>query len=68
MWLIVQMRSMLITKLSLGEQLDRIQSLIKTKHDNDVIDHVGLVYAKIEIKLSKPIWTSVVYDENQIRP
>ena len=27
-------------------------SMIKTRHDDDVIDHVGLLYAKKEIKLS----------------
>ena len=38
---------------------------MKTRQDNDVTDHIGLVYAKIKTKLSRPISPGVVYDENQ---
>ena len=38
----------------------------KVKLDNDVTDHIGLVYTKIETKLWAPIWLDEVYDENQI--
>ena len=43
------------TKLSCCDWLDRVRSLIKTRQDNDVIDHMGLDYAKTEIELSGPI-------------
>ena len=38
---------------------------MKTRQDNDVTDHIGLLYAKIESELSGPISPGVVYDENQ---
>ena len=33
--------------------------MTKIRYDNDVIDHIGLVYSKIETKLLGPIWLSV---------
>lgn len=41
-----------------------VQSLIKTRQDNYVIDCTSLVYAKIETELSGPIKLCVVYFEN----
>lgn len=38
--------------------------MTKTKQDNDVIDCIGLVYAKTKIERSGLIWTTVLYDEN----
>ena len=35
--------------------------------DNNVIDHIGLVYIEIETELSRAIWLGAVYDENQIK-
>ena len=35
--------------------------MTKTKQDNDVIDHKGTVYIKIETKLSWSIRQDVVY-------
>ena len=37
--------------------------MMKTSHDNDVTNRIGLVYAKNNIELSGPIEPSVVYDE-----
>ena len=37
---------------------------MKTKQENDVIDHIGAVYAKNETGLSLLIEPSVIYDEN----
>lgn len=31
-----------------------------------MIDRIGLVYVEIETELSRHIWLSVVYDENQM--
>ena len=42
-------------KIELVWLSDQVRSLTKTKHKNDVIDHIGMVYAKIEIELSGPI-------------
>lgn len=44
--------------------LDQVSCVTKAKYDNNVIDHIGLVYAEIEIELSRPIWLGVGYDEN----
>ena len=44
-----------------------VQSVMKTKYDNDMTDRIGAVYAKNGIKLSWPIQPSVVYDENQTK-
>lgn len=32
-----------------------------------MVDSIGLVYVKTETELFKPIWSSVVCDENQTR-
>lgn len=40
------------TILNCQDQLDRVQSVTKTKQDNEVTDHIGVVYAKNETKLS----------------
>ena len=36
------------------DQLDWVQSVMKTKDNNNVTDHISLVYAKIETELSRP--------------
>ena len=63
MWLIVQMRSMLKTKLSCRNLTNHIQSMMKTEQDNDVTNHIGLVYVETKTKLSGPIWLGAVSDE-----
>ena len=60
------MQSMPKMKLSCHDQLDQVQFMTKIRKDNDVFDHIGLVYVEIEIELSRPIWQGVVYDENKI--
>lgn len=37
----------------------------KTKQENDMADHIGLVYVEIETQLSIPMWLGAIYDENQ---
>ena len=39
----------------------------KSREDNDRNDRIGLVYIKIEIELSRPMWLGAICDENQIR-
>ena len=39
----------------------------KIRQGNNLTDRIGLVYVKIEIELSKPIWPGAIFDENQIR-
>ena len=40
---------------------------MKTRQDNNVIDHIGLVYVEIDIELWWPIWSGVVKEENQTK-
>ena len=52
------------TKLNCHDQSDRVRYMMKTSKDNDVTEHIGLVYTKTEIELSRIIWSGVVCDEN----
>ena len=63
-WLIIQMQSTLKMKLSCHDWSDWVWSVTKTRQDNDMTNHVGLLYTKIKIELLGPIWSGVVYDEN----
>ena len=38
--------------------------MTKTKQDNDVTDHIGLVYIENDIELSRTIGSSAISDEN----
>ena len=40
---------------------------MKTKHGNDMTDHIGMVYAENDIELSWLIRLGAVYDENQTK-
>lgn len=53
-------------KLSKCDRLHRVYYVTKARQDNNVTNHIDLVYAEIEIELSRPIWPSVVCDENHI--
>lgn len=63
-WSIVYVWYMLKMTLSIHDQSDRVQSVMKTRHDNDVIDCIGQVYAKTKIRLLGPIWLGTVCDES----
>ena len=67
MWLVIQVLSMSKTKLSNRERSDRVLFVTKTKHDNDMTDHIGLVYVENDIELLGPIGPGVVYDETKRR-
>lgn len=51
-------------KLSSCDQSNRDRSMIKTKQNNEVTDHISLVYAEIDIELLGPIWSGTIYDKN----
>ena len=51
-------------KLSYCDRLNQVLSVTKTKQDNDVIGHIGVVFAKNDIVLSWLIESSAVCDEN----
>ena len=52
MWPIVQVWYTLKLKLSCHDWSHYVQSMTKTKKDNDVTNHIGAIYAKNEIELS----------------
>ena len=52
MWLNVQVQCTLKMKLSYGDHSYRMLSMMKTKQDNNLIDHKGVVYLKNETELS----------------
>ena len=59
------MRSMPKMKLSCYDRLDRVQSLMKTRHENDVTNRISLVFVETKIELSGLISQGGVCDENQ---
>ena len=56
MWPTCKNETELLWSIKLG------RSMMKTTQDNDVTNHIGLVYAEIETKLLGPIWLGVVCD------
>ena len=51
-------------KLSCHDRLNQIRFVTKTIQDNNVTNHIGLVYAETEIELSGPISLGWVCDDN----
>ena len=60
------MRSTLNTKQNYCDRSDQVWYVMKTKHDNDMIDRIGLIYVEIETELLGPSWPDVICCENQI--
>ena len=54
------------SKLNYKDLFDRVQSVMKTRQDNNMIDRTDVVYAKNEIDLSWLVRLGAVYNENQI--
>ena len=52
--------------MNCGDRSNRVQSITKTREDNNVIDRIGAVYAKNDTELWWSNGSGVVYDENQI--
>ena len=51
MWSIVQVRSMQKMILNYRDLSDLVWCVMKTKQDNDMIDHIGVVYTENKTKL-----------------
>lgn len=54
-------------KLSYHGLSIRVWYVIKTNQDNDVTDHIGVIYTENEIKLLWPIGSDVDYSKNKIK-
>ena len=66
-WLIVQVLSLSKMILNYRDWFDRLQSMINTRQDNNMIDHIGVIYVRNDIELSWLIESGVDCDKNQIR-
>ena len=66
-WLIVQVRFRPKSELNCHDRLDRMRSIAKTRQDNDVIDHKGVIFIEYDTKLLRPNGHCAVYDEDQTR-
>ena len=66
MWLIVKVRSMPKSKLNYDYRSSKMQSIMKSKHDNDVIDRASVISVKYDTKLSRPNRQCAIYDEDEI--
>ena len=53
-------------KLSYRDRSKQVQSVTKTRQDNDMTDRTGTIHAKNENELSGSIILGVIYDKNQI--
>ena len=49
-------------KLSCRDRSYGVQSVMKTRQDNNVIDLIDMVFVEIKIELSGLIWLGAVYD------
>ena len=56
--------SMSKMKLSCCDWSNQVRFVTKTREDNYVTNHVGLIHIKIETKLLGPIWPYAICDEN----
>ena len=63
-WSIIQDRSTLKTKLNCYDWTNKIRSMTKTKQDNDVSGHIGILYPEIRTELWRPIRKVMVNHEN----
>ena len=66
-WLIVQLLSLSKMILNYRDLLDRLQSMINTRHDNNMTNHIGVIYVRNDTELSWLIGSGVDCDKNQIR-
>lgn len=48
------------------DRFDQVQSIMKTREDNNMTNRTGEVYVENDIKLLCPIRTGADNDENQI--
>ena len=64
-WSIVWVGSTLKTILNCSDWLDQVQSVTKTRQDNDVIDHIGMTNAEIKIELSRLIKLGAIFNRNK---
>ena len=54
------------SKLNYWDLSDQVLSMMKTRQDNDMTNHIDTVYAKNDIELLWPIEPIVDCDKNQI--
>ena len=60
-WPIVQVRSTPKLELNYHDKLDKMQSITKTRQDNNVIDRKGVMHIEYDIELWRSIRQYAVY-------
>ena len=58
---------MLKSELNCHDWLDQMQSIMKSREDNNVTNCIGVIFIEYNIELSRPIWLCEVYDEDETR-
>ena len=48
-------------ELKFHDRLNRMRFTMKIRRDNDVTDHIGMIFAKYDTELSRPIGQCAVY-------
>ena len=66
MWPIIQVHFTLKMILKCHDWLNRLLSVTKARHDNEVTDHTGAIYVENNTKLSWAIRLGADCDENQV--
>ena len=55
------------SELNYHGQLDGMLCITKTKEENNMIDHIGVISVEYDTELLRPIGYYVVYDHDKIR-
>lgn len=53
------------SELNSHKRLDKMQFIMKSKQNNNVDYHTGVISAKYDTKLSRPIKQCTVYDKDE---
>ena len=64
--MIIHVQSTLKTKLSCHDRSDQVLYVMKTRHDNDVTESIGVAYMENDTELSWSIRSGADYNKNQI--
>lgn len=65
MSLIVKARSTVKSELNCHDQSNRMWFISKRRQDNDMIDHIIVIFVEYDAELSRLIRQWVVYDEDE---
>ena len=67
MWMVVQVQTTMKLEVNTHDLLDRMQSLTKTKKDNNMTVGTGVIFVEYDIELLRLIEQCVICDKNETR-